>query len=208
MRKLTTLVVVATLGLLLPACSSDLTQLVVVVDSDLDIPVQIDTVRVDVLGPSGGSASEQQASSSSADLPLTLSVRPAGSALGPIHVAAVGLLGGVEVVRQTARVTLVSGETRMLRMRLSADCVGVACSADQTCASGACGDVPTTTEPWPGHPPTRDAAVTIDGGSDGGPDGGPDAGDCSTDTDCDDGLGCTVDRCAAGVCVNAPDDPA
>ncbi|NOY91745.1 MAG: hypothetical protein GXP55_11165 [Deltaproteobacteria bacterium] len=209
MNRLLVLAYLVLLVPALPACSSDLTQLVVVVDTDMAIPDDIDMVRVDVRGPSGESASEQQDLGAGASLPLTLGVRPASSALGPIRVSAVGLRNGLEVVRQTAIVSLVRGETRMLRLMLSADCAGAACSGGRTCVRGACSDQPTQTEPWSGEPPPRDAgagadsSAGLDSGLDASLDSGLDAGDC-IDLGCDDGNECTDDLCTSRGCEHAP----
>jgi hypothetical protein len=54
----------------------------------------------------------------------------------------------------------------------------------------------------------RSDAGRIDAGTDAGaPDAGFDAAECATEADCDDGLDCTADTCAAGSCVfTAPDE--
>ena len=36
--------------------------------------------------------------------------------------------------------------------------------------------------------------------------GDPVGGECSTDSDCDDGVSCTVDTCQTGQCSNTPND--
>src|SRR5690606_9900765 len=84
--------------LALAACSGP-TQLVVVVDTNLDVPIEIDNVEVVVTGPSGVRTVAPQAlvGADAPDFPLTLGVTPSGDALGPVDVIAVGTLDGVEI---------------------------------------------------------------------------------------------------------------
>ena len=132
----------ALLALLLVGCSaSHVTQLVVVVDSDLAVPSALDAVRVDVQGPSGMTETIERdlAGADRIELPLTFSLVPAGDALGPVTLTAVGLRGGTEVVSRSAVVTLAKDESRVLVLFLGASCVDVDCSASgYTCVEGEC----------------------------------------------------------------------
>jgi hypothetical protein len=216
------------------ACSPAPTQLIVVVDTDLAIPGELDEVRISVTSDRGAMGSERQPLASPALLPLTLSLVAEGEDLGPVEVVAEGRLDGVLVVSRLARAMLVRGETRMLRLHLVADCVGVDCGADESCGETGCGPIDVVAPPWPGSPPRlSDPDAGMDGGPrppdaaiDVGPlpdvgriDAGPlpaDAGadaplpdawvGCTTAADCDDGLDCTTDQCMDGRCVQVPDD--
>lgn len=193
-------------------CTSPATQLVVVVDTDLAIPGEVDQVSVTVEGPSGAMETERSTLADRSRLPLTLGVSPSGDALGPITVTAMGRHVGTLVVLREHRVTLVRGETRMLVMHLSAECVGASapsCDDTETCTDRGCEavEVDATRLPaWTGTPPSlRDAGPSPDGGrSDGGRgDAGADAAaGCSTADDCNDGNPCTDDVCTATGCRN------
>src|SRR5688500_12422964 len=94
------------------ACSSP-TELVVVVDSDLAVPAELDAVRVRITGPSGRAMDATQSLGGTADppLPLTLGVTSAAGSLGPIDVDVEGLLDGAAVVERTARTSLLAGQS-------------------------------------------------------------------------------------------------
>ena len=200
------LALLALLGLQ-PGCADDLTQIVLVVESDLEVPEELDGVRITVEGPSAEPIVESYAlGPEGLSLPLTQGLRPAGDALGPVRVEVAGLRGEFVVVVQAREATPVAGQTRMLRIMLSASCQSVSCEADETCAAGSCetrvlGELP----PWNGLD-ALDAGVdasAADGGSDGGVDGAVDAGQCTEASDCDDGVECTSETCEDGVCVIA-----
>ncbi len=212
------------------ACTPGPTQLVVVVDTDIPIPTGIDDVSITVSSETGVMESQHQALSSRALLPLTLGVTTDGDFLGPILVVAEGTLDGVRVVDRSARVTLVRGESRVLRLHLVASCVGTACARDMSCGENGCEDIDIAElPPWTGTPPSlpRDAGIDARAGFDApvpdapGLDVGPidalmrDAPDlpdafraCAADIDCDDGLACTMDSCDEEHCVYAASDAA
>lgn len=191
-------------------CASPTTQLVVVVDTDLTIPGELDSVTVSVEGPSGMMETERSTLLDRSDMPLTLGVAPSGDALGPITVTAVGRHVGTLVVLREHTLTLVRGESRMLVMHLSASCATApACDDTETCTERGCRpiEVDASSLPaWTGMPPTlRDAGPPPDGGRLDG--GGADARDasvrCGTSAECDDGNPCTDDVCTAAGCTNA-----
>ncbi len=197
------------LALLLCACS-DRTQLIVVVDSDLGVPAELDEVRVTVVGPSGMSTDATQAlgESGGPSLPLTLGVRPAGEALGPIEVTVEGRLEGAAVVTRVATTSLVRGEARVLYLGVARDCRGAECNEGLTCTENGCASEaidPEDLPPWTGELPGRDGGAAEDGGVPDGGDGGPPVA-CTTGSDCEDGIDCTVGVCTDGVCTQRPDD--
>lgn len=221
---------VAVLGLVAGCGQSAPTQLIVVVDTDYVIPSGLDTITIDVTGPDGMRHHEQQMITSAAQLPLTLTLVPAGSALGPVRVEAQGLHGGTWRVTRTAQVTLVAQQTLTLPLFLLHACEGQTCGGDasRTCGdNGSCQAVETPLLPWSGQPIRigQDASVPIDAGMDGSPlphDAGPhDAGpplDTSIDAPfiapdtgvvdcrmfgCDDHEPCTDDVCGTdGNCTH------
>lgn len=202
--------------LALAACGSPPTQLVVVVDTDLELGREVDRISVSVTGPSGVAETEEAPlePGDTSSLPLTLGVSPSGDSLGPIEVVATAWLGGARVLGREHRVTLVRGESRVLELHLTRACAArSACPEGQTCGAQGCtavdvapGDLPR----WMGEAPriARDAGVPLDDTSPGADAGTGDAGsgECERAADCDDGEVCTTDACTDGVCVNEPAD--
>lgn len=145
----------------LAACSGP-TQLVVVVDTNLEVPSEIDTVEVIITDPDGLQTVVPQSVSGPGDpgFPLTISVSPESDRLGPISVAAIGRLGGVEVVRVTAtELALLPGESRTLHLLLLRSCVGRMCPPDRTCGAGGCSRAAVEVSGlavWDGTPPPFD----------------------------------------------------
>ena len=149
-------------ALVLALGCSNQTQLIVVVDTNLDIPGEIDGVQLVVTAPDGIQTVTPQALSgpSAASFPLTMGITPEGDARGPINVAAIGTLAGVEVVRQSARgLTLVDGETHVLHLLLLRSCVSRTCTDGRTCTASGCAspdlDV-ADLDVWTGEPPPFD----------------------------------------------------
>ncbi|MDH5491923.1 MAG: hypothetical protein OEY14_08210 [Myxococcales bacterium] len=202
---------------LLPAgCTSTepLTEVLLVADTDLQIPSELDTIRFEVQGPDGTTRTASASLGGGAARPATLGLVHRGGPLGPMRATVEGLQGGSVRVRREARFSLIAGETKMLRLDLLRSCLGQSCGAGETCELGACRPVdvePAELEPWAGQPAGLDASLPPEGGVEGGVDGGPDGGPgCSSDASCDDGIACTTDSCdlGTGVCSNLPLDAA
>jgi hypothetical protein len=194
-RGLAMLLGIAASGLV--ACAEPLTEIVVVVDSDLPVPAGLDAVRVTVEGPSGipVETSATLTGAGTARLPVTLGVRPRETGSGTVRVRAVGARAGTERVAALARTNFVEGERLLLRMVLEAACVDVRCAADETCSGGACVDARRDPATLPRFDGSLDLGVDLGAASDAGGDGPvvcPDADDdghtsalCGGD-DCDD----------------------
>jgi alpha-tubulin suppressor-like RCC1 family protein len=150
---------------LLASCAADRTEILVVVDSDLEVPAVIDGVRIDVEPPEGEPVFAT-ADLGEQPLPRVLGLVHDGGSLGPLLVTATGQKGVGDVVARTASVSFVEGRTLVLRMWLLADCVGTVCGEGLTCGDdGMCRDVliqPDELLEWTGTPPRIDA----DGGAD------------------------------------------
>ena len=217
-------VVAAALALALagPGCSHPgVTQLIVVADTDLAIPGDVDRIAIDVTGPSGMHASEMQTLRGTETLPFTLTVVPTSDVLGPVTIVASAAHAGTDVVSRRAVVTLVAGETRVVLMHLVRSCVGTTCPSGQTCTERGCASVESPLYPWSGMPPRlgSDAGAAWDGGRDTGVvghdanvDAAPldyDAGPDCTTTGCEDHNDCTEDICTSTrVCEHRPLDVA
>ncbi len=118
-------------------CQSS-TEIVLVIDSNLTVPVDID--HVDILV--GGSQMQTTIAvdlgvTGSPAFPLTLGLTPAGAG-APLTVSVVASLQGTPVVQQDAETAFVDGSKRLLRMLLLGSCIGITCPASETCGSNGC----------------------------------------------------------------------
>jgi len=150
------------LALLALGCEGELTQIMVVVDSNLASPTEIDTVEVTVTG-----STQMRASGALTDAPLprTVGVVRGGGGLGPITIRAIGLQGGTEVVEASARTSFIEGRTLTLTLFLDRACRTVTCGGEETCGGGTCTgfDVdPATLSDWTGVPPDTDGGPRCD----------------------------------------------
>ena len=206
------------LSCLAAACSGALTELVVVVDSDLAVPGELDAVEVRVSGVESMSASG--AITNAEPLPRTVGVVHRGGGLGPVEVTVIGSRGGAEVIRARAVTWFVRGQTLVLPIFLSQECTGVTCPAGRTCDGGACVSAsvdPATLAVWSGTVPRLDGGdPSTDGGpprdagprTDSGPVCVPSAEQCNgEDDDCDgdvdEGFDLDTDPLNCGGCGDA-----
>ena len=129
---------------LLASCADDqLTQVMVVVDTDFEVPEGIDELEITVTGPGGRTFSFEDAIDP-AQLPMRLAVVHRGGPLGTYRVRVQGQnrrLTPPEVVERRADFTFVRGEVRELRMDLLRECVDVLCEQSETCGPGGCRSV-------------------------------------------------------------------
>jgi hypothetical protein len=174
-----TLAFLAMLSALAPACKSqDNTKIVVAVWSDLAVPAELDTIRIDVVS-SGGTSSDDFHLRAGGEpgktmLPAELALVPLAAKDESFTVTAVGLLNTSEIVSQTALVHFIGGQALLLKLYLGRACAGLSCGADVTCSGGAC-DQPIVGGDLPPYDPTRPLVA-------------PDAGDRSAGKDGSTGL--------------------
>ena len=143
------------LGLIVFGCKDAPTQLLVVVDSDLQVPAVLTDVEVratvtgraevvsrfDVTGGSGSACSQL-----ACPLPLSVGVAPESddaSESAAILVRALGPFG--ELVTRTVRTGFVKGRRLVVPVYLSSSCRAVTCASGSTCDQGAC--VPEAIDP-------------------------------------------------------------
>jgi hypothetical protein len=126
------------LALFAVSCSSTRTEVLVVVDTDMDVPAELDEVRIDLIGPGGETRRAEGSVASVDDLPRTLGIVDSTQSMRSVRVTVTGLRGGANVVQRRASFTFVPNETRILRMDLLRGCLGVGCASDETCGDNGC----------------------------------------------------------------------
>ena len=139
------------LAILVAGCASPVTQLMVVVGSDLRVPDEIDTVEIRVTDPGRAHA---PVIATDPMLPVSLGIVHRGGPLGPVRVEVLASRRGVRVVRRTIETELVAGEVREVRLDLIGACVSIACPDGETCVAGACSSEVvqgTDLPPWTGE---------------------------------------------------------
>lgn len=126
------------------ACSQSadpVTELVVVVDSDLAVPAELDEISVRATGPDG---TAQMASArlgvGMTPLPRALVLNHEAGLLGPLQVRVEGKRGGGSVVTRDAQASFVVGKSLVLPLHLVAACRARRCTGDQTCTEYGCAE--------------------------------------------------------------------
>jgi len=189
----------------LAACDAPLTEVVVVVDSDLAVPEQLDEIFVQVEGASGlaYSASAALTGTGAARLPVSVGLRPGDDPNAVLAIRAIGRRDGSGQVEAEVRTNFVEGRRLLVRITLRASCLGVRCEMGETCRDGACVDPfvpPGTLPPFDGDGGALDGGTPWDAASDLGDvqvmGGAIDAGACTEDP----GTPCEL---AGQPCVNA-----
>ncbi len=197
--RATRVVILAAMAALLGSCGGELTEILVVVDSDLAVPSALDGLRVEVSGAEAMTA-EGSLRAGASGLPRTVGVVHRGGSLGPLTIRAVGTLGGVDVVSARAVTSFLRGRTLVLPLFLSRACASVSCGNDETCSGGACVSAavdPEALEEWNGSV----------GRLDGGTPCEPVSERCNgADDDCDgmtdEGFDLDTDPLNCGACFN------
>lgn len=191
-----------------------LTELVVVVDSDLAVPGALDEIRVRATGPDGDTQSAGASlGEGESPLPRSLVLHHEGGALGTFAVSVEGLHNGTSVLVRAAQVSFLSGKSLVLPLHLVSACVGQECAEGETCTEQGCQPVAIDAQqlsPWQGEKPRLDgSSVPVgDGGSEPEPDldgGEADAGDDSGVDRSDASLEPEAGQADAGADAAAPD---
>jgi hypothetical protein len=128
---------------LLAACAPrPRTELLVVVDSDLEVPDPLSRLTLSVrfgareLGPFTEVVDPSRREARALPISLAITDRTVGA--GTLAITATASNRDGDVVAQTAEVAFVPGEGRALCLRLDLDCVGIVCPDAETCARGEC----------------------------------------------------------------------
>jgi hypothetical protein len=196
---------------LLLSCSENaapLTELVVVVDSDLTVPAQLDEIRVVAAGPDGDmQTASARLGQDQPPLPRNVVLRHQGGPLGPFDVRVEGRRGGGNVLTREAEVSFERDRSLVLPMHLVSVCRNTSCPDDESCTEHGCQPRAVDTdqlEEWsgekpelePGSTPAQDGGrpdASADGGAPADAAGVPDTGMCvprpevcnGADDDCD-----------------------
>jgi alpha-tubulin suppressor-like RCC1 family protein len=136
-------------------------EIVLVIDTDLNVPADIDRVEISVSGAMAVATpvAVNLGVPGAPSFPLTLGLT-SGGALAPVTVSVAGLWQGGPVVAQDARTAFVEGEQRILRMLLLTSCLPLTCPDGQSCQAGVCGAIDRPGDllpPWTGVVPPRPA---------------------------------------------------
>ena len=155
-----------------PAQEGTRTEIIVAVDTDLDVPAELDGIRIEMTGPGGEIRQAMGPLPDATALPATVGMVYRDGPLGPVQVEVRGKYMGTDPIQRNAVVDFIRDQTVVLHIVLARECLGIGCSTDETCAPGGCR--PTTVDPsellrWNG-PIGR-----IDAGVDTGPDAEMDA---------------------------------
>src|SRR5690606_12203555 len=118
-------------------------QLVVVVDSDLVIPEELDTVTLEIQRPGRPTQGPfvqlvDPAKRLAVPLPLTVTLVDGEAGTEPVSIVVRGMRRADERVVLTARTRFVEHEIRALCVHLERACVDVDCPSDRTCERGVC----------------------------------------------------------------------
>ena len=172
------------------ACAEEakpLTELIVVVDSNLAVPGELDEIVVTTAGPDT-TVREAVATLGPGQVavPRYVTLAHEQGPLGPIAVRVTGKLNGSAVLERQAQVWFVAEHSLVLPLHLARQCLNFACPAAQTCTEAGCQPVAIDSQSlaaWDGHKPRLDNESDSDAG--GGPVE-PDAGEGVVDAGADD----------------------
>lgn len=159
------------------ACQSPRTEIVLTIGSNLDVPAEMDQVRLVVTSETASTRFDQTygLGAGQTKLPIVLGLVPDKDKKLGFRAVATGLKAGVVVVERSAVTSFVPDQTLALYLDLLQVCVQTSCTTGQTCgADGRCIPEAVTPADLPKYGTPRDAAFA--GGQDGGLIGGLDAG--------------------------------
>lgn len=192
----------------LGGCAADATQLLVVVDTDLQVGVEYDAIQITASGESGDEATRDI----DASVPFSLGISPGrGPKNQRVVVTATATLAGESVVSRRVITHFVPEQTRRVDLLLARACGGVECGGDETCREGTCEDANVDAMSLPVANPA-DPVMPLHDGPRVAPDAGPDASemdDASMGEDageCQEGMECEPEGepCRMGQVVCSP----
>jgi hypothetical protein len=186
-------------------CAADPTQLLVVVDTDLEAGVEYDAILVSA-GADVGS-DERRFEAGEVELPFSIGIAAGDAKDGAVRVTVSLWTREGEhtyaVVTRQAYTHFLPEQTRRLDVVLSRNCLRASeeCLDEQTCVDGACVSALVDPNTLPHGDPGAPLMSLVDGPRV-APDAGDDAG-VSIDADvCEEGAACSPAACRTGVCTS------
>lgn len=137
------------LALFNPSCTDETRELRLVIDTDLEIPAELDEVFVEITAsrtPEGQVCEPARRSfelGSSEELPLVLAIEPREEYTSWVAYKVTGHERGEFVMAIESRVSWPSEGAVELELILDRRCVEMGCGSDAQCVDGACVVVPT-----------------------------------------------------------------
>jgi hypothetical protein len=129
------------------------TEVIIEVDTDLDVPEELNALTIEVLDPTYDTRDVTRDIPNVEHLPATLGLVHYEGELGPFVVTAIGRRGGMARVDRTASFFFVPERTLVLPLRLLYDCLYQDCPQGETCTENGCASIDidsSTLEPWTG----------------------------------------------------------
>jgi len=149
--------------LLASACATDavpLTELIVVIDSELAVPDEIDQVELAVTGPAGTTRTTGRVTlgAGNPSLPVTFGLSPQSDLLSPVVITVTAARIDTDVIVARVRTGFVERESKLVFILLRHQCRDHV--DPDSCTPADCRSVeiaPTALPPWTGTIPQRDA---------------------------------------------------
>ena len=155
----------AALLFLVAGCDPGLTELVVAVDTSLEVPAELDAMRLEIRTPSGTVHVLGGPLTADDRFPRTIGLRPKSDRMGPIRLRAQGFRDGVLLVERSLETAFQPNTRHIAWLDLDAACVDVHCPVGRTCDHGACTAVyvsPQTLPRYDGNLGSRTDAAVMD----------------------------------------------
>jgi hypothetical protein len=153
------------------------TEIILVVDTDMAVPDELDSVDVLYTDPRGYTTTTSHEVATPDSWPVVQSLVLEGTLLEPYTIQVVGRRRSIGRIDRYAVGSFVEGQTVVLTVHLLKDCLFRNCPLNETCGETGCQSYNIDSdeyEPWTGTPPRVGDGG---GGGDAGPDAGPDAGE-------------------------------
>ena len=131
----------AVLAAIVAGCSVEPTRIVVVTQTDLAVPAELDALTIEVDATAIGGSQQVRMTPLDGDRvapPIVLAIVHDGGELGPITVRVWGFHEGEVVVERAARLSFVPGRSVLLRVDLVRACRDHDCEGGRSCEAGAC----------------------------------------------------------------------
>ncbi len=124
-----------------PSETAALTEIMLVVDSDIAVPAKLDEIRMTITGPSGGpKVATAKLGSGAPGLPRSLALVRETGKLSPVEILVEGRLKGKTFLKREAKLAFLKGRTLVLPMNLLGACVDLDtdCKTGETCTENGC----------------------------------------------------------------------